>query len=74
MKLTLVKSSMLRAVGYDRKTHTLEVVFHTGHVYQYEDVPASEYDGLLEAESKGTYMRAHIMDVYPYVRLRDRER
>lgn len=60
---------MLRAVGYDPKTRTLEVVFHTGEVYQYENVPASEYQGLLNAKSVGQYMRANIMDVYSYVRL-----
>ncbi|HEV7798569.1 MAG TPA: KTSC domain-containing protein, partial [Pyrinomonadaceae bacterium] len=39
MKLTPVKSSMLRAVGYDRKVHELEVVFNSGDAYRYEKVP-----------------------------------
>jgi hypothetical protein len=63
---------MLRAVGYDRKTRTMEVVFNTGQVYQYENVPSSEYKGLLNARSKGEFMQANIIDVYPYTRLRDR--
>ncbi len=30
MQLITVESSMIHAVGYDPKTHTLEVVFHRG--------------------------------------------
>ena len=39
MQLTTLESSMLYAVGYGSKTHTLEVVFNTGGIYQYYDVP-----------------------------------
>ena len=34
----------------------------------YADVPPEVFQGLLEAESKGQYMRAYIIDVYPYRR------
>lgn len=64
-KLTRVESSMIYAVGYDRKTRTLEVVFNSGRVYAYEGVPPKVYKELMEAESKGRYMRAEIIDVYP---------
>jgi uncharacterized DUF497 family protein len=70
MKLTAVKSSMLRAVGYDRKTNEMEVVFNTGDAYRYENVPPSKYADLLKAESKGTYMQAHIINVFPYHRVK----
>jgi Ca2+-binding EF-hand superfamily protein len=70
MKLTPVKSSMLRAVGYDRKTNEMEVVFRTGDAYRYENVPLSIYSDLLKAKSKGTYMQEHIINVFPYYRLK----
>lgn len=69
MKLTTVESSMIHAVGYDAETQTLEVIFNSGGIYHYEDVPLEEYEGLLDADSKGRYMRAHIIDVYPYYRV-----
>lgn len=69
MKLTAVKSSMLRAVGYDRKTGEMEVVFKTGDVYRYEKVPPSTYAALLKAKSIGAYMQENIIDVHPYYRL-----
>jgi RNA polymerase sigma factor (TIGR02999 family) len=57
VKLVTVKSSMIQAVGYDQKTRLLEVVFNSGQTFRYDDVPPSEYKGLMEAESKGRYMR-----------------
>lgn len=74
MKLTTVESSMIHAVGYDAKTRTLEVVFNSGKTYQYYDVPQEGYDGLLAASSKGSYMRACIIDVYECALLRRRRR
>lgn len=65
-----VISSNLSAVGYDASDGTLEVEFHGGRIYQYSDVPASVYRGLLDAPSKGSYFHAHIRNAYPYRRLR----
>ncbi len=63
-----VESSMINAVRYDEENRLLEVHFNTGKVYCYEDVPPDVFQGLLDAESKGRYMRAYIIDVYPYRR------
>lgn len=70
MQLIIVESSMLYAVGYDSKTRTLEVVFNSGGIYQYYDVPPEEYEELMAAESKGSYMHACIIDVYPYAQIK----
>jgi KTSC domain len=64
-KLIPVESSMIQAVGYDSKTRTLEVVFNSGRTYCYEGVPSKVYKELMAADSKGQYMRAAIIDVYP---------
>lgn len=48
---------------------TLEVLFHHGGTYQYFDVPESEFQALMSADSKGEYFNANIKDVYRYVRL-----
>jgi len=66
MQLIQVESSMIYAVGYDEESQTMEVVFNSGGVYRYFDVPKDIYEGLLAAESKGRYMRANVIDVYPY--------
>jgi len=55
MKRRKVKSSYLVSVGYDLKTRTLEVEIHDSGVFQYFGVPPEKYEGLMLAESKGTY-------------------
>lgn len=34
--------------------------------YAYMGVPQEEYDGLMQAESRGAYFNAHIRDHYPF--------
>jgi hypothetical protein len=73
-KLIPVESSMIQAVGYDPETHILEVVFTSGQTYCYEDVPPDVYQALMAADSKGQYMRAAIIGVYPDYRVSRRRR
>ena len=73
-QLTRFESSMLYAAGYDPVTQTLELVFTSGGIYRYSDVPPAIYAGLLAAESKGRYTWMNVINFYPYERLRlDRE-
>lgn len=60
MNRTAVSSSNLRSVGYDASTKTLEVEFKDGSVYQYRDVAQSIYEGLMAAQSHGSYFDANI--------------
>lgn len=55
-----LESSHLASCGYDPATRTLEVAFHRGHCYQYQDVSAEEYESLRTAYSPGTYFRETI--------------
>ena len=74
MQLIQVESSMIYAVGYDEESQTMEVAFNSGGVYRYFDVPKDIYEGLLAAESKGRYMRANVIDMYPYAKGRGKRR
>ena len=69
MRLQRVDSEMLTLVGYNANLQVLEVVFNTGDRYQYKEVPASEYEALMSAESIGQYMHKHIIDHYDYERI-----
>ena len=69
MKLRPVQSEMLELVGYDDRLRILEVVFNTGDQYQYKEVPADEYERLMNAESIGQYMHKHIIGQYEYERV-----
>lgn len=62
-----VRSSMISAVRYHAGPGILEVAFNKG-VYLYFGVPREVFEGLLQAESKGRYMRQHVIDRYPWIK------
>jgi hypothetical protein len=74
MKRVAVESTMISEAGYDPETEELEVVFNSGTVYRYSGVPREVYDGLLAADSKGSYMQAEVIDVFPYAQVSARRR
>jgi hypothetical protein len=53
-----VTSSNLESVGYENGI--LEIRFKHGGTYQYLNVPEHLYQGLMRAESKGTYLDQYI--------------
>jgi hypothetical protein len=69
MERTPITSTTLNAVGYDEDSQTLEMEFKTGSVYQYAGVPSSEFEGLMNADSKGKYFNANIKNRYPFTKL-----
>jgi hypothetical protein len=66
VNLTGVESSVIAAAGYDPERRTLYIVFNTGRVYEYQDVPVEIYEGLMAAGSKGKFLNEQIIDVFPY--------
>lgn len=60
MKRQSVSSSNLASVGYDSASSTLEIEFHNGGVYQYLNVPATIYNGLMNASSHGQYFDVYV--------------
>ncbi len=66
MELIQVESSMIDAVGYDPEGRELLVIFNSGKSYRYTGVPKKVYEELLAAESKGSYMKTFVIDMYPY--------
>jgi hypothetical protein len=51
----LVKSRILRSLGYDESTKILEIEFQTGLVYQYLAVPPKVYADLMHSNEIGKY-------------------
>jgi hypothetical protein len=65
-----VASSNINSIGCDEATNTLEVEFNSGSIYRYSGVPEHEYEGLLNASSKGRYLNTHIKDRYTCIQVR----
>lgn len=57
-------SSNLRRCSYDIETEVLQIQFVSGKTYSYQGVPASVYNGLLEASSAGKFFNENIKDQY----------
>lgn len=64
MKWEYVSSSNLSAVAYDESTEELYIQFNSGHTYYYPNIPKYLFDGLMSANSKGSYHAEHIKDLY----------
>ena len=65
-----VDSSLLATVAYEGGQKMLQLEFRTGAIYRYFDVAAAVHQGLLAADSKGSYFNCEIRDKYPYVLVR----
>ena len=68
MKFEPAKSTMLLGVRYDEALFELEVIFRTGEKYRYKNVPQFVFEGLMNAESQGQYMRKYILDRFDFER------
>jgi hypothetical protein len=65
-ELVPVEASNIAAVGYDGGT--LTVAFHRGRIYRSYGVSAEVYHDLIDAPSKGRYLRS-IKGTYPVERV-----
>ncbi len=65
--MRLVKSSSIRAIGYDEDAEELWIEFHSSPgAYGYQGVPHGVFVELEETESKGGYVNRAIKGRFPY--------
>jgi lysyl-tRNA synthetase class 2 len=63
-------SSVIRAFDYAPADRRLDILFVSGRVYSYHDVPAEVVMAMRAASSKGEYFNRHIRDRYRFTRTR----
>ena len=68
MNMIPVSSSNISSIGYDGTN--LSVLFNSGGLYEYFNVPQSIYNGLMSASSHGSYLANYIKGCYRYQRIR----
>jgi len=61
-----VESSAIDAVAYCTAERSLEIMFRSGAVYAYLDVPREVFVLLLEAQSQGAFFNRQIRPTYRY--------
>ena len=63
-------SSVVAAIRYDEKTSRLRVIFQSGSIYDYLNVPEKIYDEMKKASSKGEILNKKIKPNYQFEKIR----
>lgn len=72
-----VESSQIKSVGHDPDIRALEIEFHGGSVYRYDNVDQYYFDSMIAAESVGRYFGQVIKpfpDKFPFTKIRGTDR
>lgn len=65
-----VSSSAVVSVGYSRWRRVLEIEYQGGRLYQYRRVPQPVYTMLLDSDSIGRFVNAHVKGRFAYKQLK----
>lgn len=63
-------SSNVSAIGYDMESSTLQVIFHNGSAYNYQNVPYNVFEDFVNSSSKGQFVHAYLKNRYSNIRVR----
>jgi hypothetical protein len=63
-------SSVISKFSYNNSASKLRLVFLSGKVYDYLNVPEAVYLEMKNAASKGTFLNQHIKRVYQFKKLK----
>lgn len=63
-------SSVVAAMYYKQKPAILRIVFTSGSIYEYKNVPAFIYHRMKAAVSKGKFLNRHIKGHYKYKKVK----
>lgn len=69
MKLDM-PSSVVAAIRYDQASATLRIIFVSGMVYDYRNVPEDVYKAMKAASSKGTFLNRFIKGHYAFKKIK----
>lgn len=64
-------SSVISTFHYNTVTATLRVIFISGRVYDYKNVPEKVYQAMKASSSKGTFLNLHIKGRYQFEEIGD---
>ena len=63
-------SSVVAAIRFDDTTSTLRVIYVSGSVYDYKDVPEKIYKDMRTASSKGEFLNKFIKPNYEFEKIK----
>lgn len=63
-------SSVIAAIHYDVETSTLRIIYVSGSIYDYKNVPEEIYIALKTSRLKGVYLNQYIKDRFTFERVK----
>ena len=63
-------SSVVAAIKYDEKNSKLRVIYTSGNIYDYKNVPLKIYSEMKTASSKGEYLNKQIKPNYEFEKIK----
>jgi len=63
-------SSVVSAIRYNADTRTLRIIFVSGMIYDYKNVPEEVYNEMKSSGSKGAYLNLHIKGRYTFEKIK----
>lgn len=63
-------SSVVAAIKYDAAASVLRVIFVSGMIYDYKNVPEEIYKAMKTASSKGTFLNTEIKGKYEFEKIK----
>ena len=63
-------SSVIAAIHYDVETSTLRIMYVSGSIYDYKNVPEEIYIALKTSRLKGVYLNQYIKDRFTFERVK----
>ena len=64
-------SSVVATIRYDAPTSTLRVIYVTGLVYDYKNVPEEIYTAMKTSFSKGSFLNQYIKGKYEFEKIKE---
>jgi hypothetical protein len=64
-------SSVVSKMLYNEETETLRIVYVSGMVYDYKNVPLEVYQAMKTSGSKGTFLNKHIKGNFEFEKIED---
>jgi hypothetical protein len=62
-------SSVIKSMDYDAAAAVLKIIFVSGVIYEYKNVPENVYQSMKSSSSKGAYLNTHIKNNFEYKKL-----
>ena len=63
-------SSVVSTMSYDPSTSTLRIVFVSGMIYEYKNVPEDIYVAMKTSGAKGIYLNKHVKGKFQFEKIK----